>query len=90
MELRPFEIASIPSFKYLAVFRENEQKFLKMRILFCQYWPFVSIVVGLLGKLNRFAGGFGHFWAFLGVFGIFGKLCKRSQTAKMTKSRQNG
>ena len=42
-----------------------------MRIFFCQYWPFVSIVVGLLGKLNRFAGGFGHFWAFLGVFGRF-------------------
>ena len=42
-----------------------------MRIFFCQYWPFVSIVVGLLGKLNRFAGGFGRFWAFLGVFGRF-------------------
>jgi hypothetical protein len=29
----------------------------------------VSIVVGLLGKLARFAVGFGHFWAFLGIFG---------------------
>jgi hypothetical protein len=41
-----------------------------MRIIFCQYWPFVSIVVGLLDKSGKFAGAFG----LLGIFGHFWAL----------------
>ena len=52
-----------------------------MRIFFCQYWPFVSIVVGLLGKLNRLG-----FRVFLGVFGRF---CNFRQALKTLSDGEN-